>query len=102
MAFFAIHRFVSAFQPETRFIVVKILQNARHLKSFFTVTIRALLPELIFMRVLVTGNTIIGLHTEAVLKNSRRGGIYIMAFGTIHLLVFSSQREKCLAVVEFF
>ncbi|HRI61177.1 MAG TPA: hypothetical protein PK228_15665 [Saprospiraceae bacterium] len=102
MAFLAIHRFVLAFQPETRFIVVKIFQNARHLESLFTVAIRALLPEFVFMRVLVTGDTIIGLHTEAILKNGGRGGIDIMAFGAIHLLVFSFQRKKRLAVVELF
>lgn len=102
VALLAIHADVLALQRIIRQVVVEIIHMQQRLETLFLVAFGAVRSELPFMRILVTGRTVVHSHTCTVLENGQRVARSLMACETVGRLVFTIQFERGGAVIEAF
>jgi hypothetical protein len=101
VALFTINRFVFTLQYKSCTVVVKFLIAPHFSKTVFIVTFDTIVPESIFMHILVADTTIFWDNADPILKDNQRAGARLVAFPAINLFVFPFQGEMSFAVVKF-
>lgn len=100
VAFLAIHELVLSYQLESGFIVVECFHAFVEVEGEFGVAFLAVLPELVFVDILVAGCAIRKSQPLEPLHHLAIDNFGFMAFQAIHLFVLPQKGEAGCAVVE--
>jgi hypothetical protein len=80
--------------------MIKLIRSLYDFKGFFTMTLAAILPELVIMRIFMTAGTISVSNSGELLEFLSLCSIDFMAFDTFDTPVFPGKPEFGIVVIE--